>query len=157
MSAQAWHWIQPGIGVRQAAAVLGAAGRVALFWNRGGPPAHVAERLRPIYAALEPEVERYSVLLHGRDDRTAATVADLTAEPRLAAVAVQRFPWTAAYDTSSWIEFLQTHSDHRALPPERHERLFTAVAEQIDTLGGTFEVSYETVLVSARRAGTAAA
>jgi SAM-dependent methyltransferase len=150
-SAQAWHWVQPGVGARRAAAVLAGSGRIAVFWNRGGPPEHIANRLRPIYAELEPDLERRSVVLNQRDDRVTATLASLSGEPLLERAEVRRFPWAATYGTSTWIDFLRTHSDHHALPRERRERLLCSLAAAIDALGGAFEVSYETVLVSARR------
>jgi SAM-dependent methyltransferase len=57
--AQAWHWIEPRAGTAKIAASLAANGRIALFWNFGDPPAEVAERLAPIYARLEPDLENY--------------------------------------------------------------------------------------------------
>ena len=64
---------------------------------------------------------------------------------------MRRFPWSRSYDTATWIAFLQTHSDHHTLADARRERLLSAVAEAIDELGGSFEVAYEAVLVSAAR------
>jgi hypothetical protein len=54
----------------------------------------------------------------------------------------------ASYETAAWLDFLLTHSDHQTLP--RRERLMAEVGEAIEALGGSFEMRYETVLVSAR-------
>ncbi len=57
VSGQAWHWIDPVSGAAKAAAVLCEGGRIGVFWNFGDPPPEVRERLAPIYARLEPELE----------------------------------------------------------------------------------------------------
>ena len=72
ISAQAWHWIDPRAGAAKAAAVLSDRGRIACFWNLGDPPAHVRERLAPVYDRLAPELENYSVVL-GNAGRRART------------------------------------------------------------------------------------
>jgi hypothetical protein len=64
---------------------------------------------------------------------------------------VTRFPWLCHYDTASWLEHLQTHSEHLTLPPTRRRRLLAALGDAIDSLGGSFEVAYETIQLSACR------
>jgi SAM-dependent methyltransferase len=148
---QAWHWIEPGAGAEKAARLLRPGGRIGLFWNLGDPTPAMRERLAPIYARLEPELENYSVALGSRSGRDRESVSGLEACADLGEVTVRRFPWSRRYDTAGWLAFLQTHSDHHALPPDRRERLLIAVGAAIDELGGSFDVDYETVLVSARR------
>jgi SAM-dependent methyltransferase len=151
VSAQAWHWIEPRAGATMAAAALREGGRIALFWNFGDPPPRVRERLAPIYAYLEPGLENYSVLLGNHDARARETVAGITDSARFGPAEVHRFPWSQAYETAGWLDHLRTHSDHHALPPSRRERLLAAVGEAIEGLGGSFEMTYEAVLVSASR------
>jgi SAM-dependent methyltransferase len=154
ISGQAWHWIDPVAGVAKAAEVLEEGGRIELFWNFGDPPSPLAERLASIYARLEPGLERYSVLLGNHGERAEPTLAAIAASGLFGAAQTRAFPWSREYATADWIDFLQTHSDHRALARERRERLLSAVGEAIDALGGSFEMPYRTVLVSARRAVT---
>jgi SAM-dependent methyltransferase len=150
-SAQAWHRVKPRAGARKAASVLREGGRIALFWNLGGPPEDVRQRIAPIYARLEPELDEYSVVLGDRRQRGREALDGLRASGRFDAAEVLEFPWRQVYDTSSWLAFLATHSDHQALSPARRDRLLGAVGEAIDYLGGSFEMLYRTVLVSARR------
>jgi SAM-dependent methyltransferase len=150
ISAQAWHWIEPRLGAAKAADALSGQGQIGLFWNIGDPPVRVRERLAPIYARLEPDLENHSVVLGNSDGRAAQTLADLNASGAFGPVEVSTFPWNQTYETAEWLDFVSTHSDHQALEPSRRERLLTAVGEAIDALGGSFEVPYETSLVSAR-------
>ena len=150
-SGQAWHWIEPSAGAARAAEALHEGGRIAVFWNFGNPPAHVRELLEPIYTRLAAGAESYSVLLGNRDGRVEATLAGIADCPALANAETDTFMWSKRYDTAGWLEQLATHSDHHALTPERRERLLAALGEALDGIGGSFEMVYETVLISARR------
>lgn len=152
MCAQAWHWIDPRVGIAKLAGVLTEHGRIALFWNFGDLPAEVAERLGPIYARMEPELENYSALLGHYRGRTENALAQVSASGLFTDVGERSFGWRRRYTTAGWLDFLQTHSDHQTLPPERRERLLGAIAAALEDLGGSFEMHYAAMLVSARRA-----
>jgi SAM-dependent methyltransferase len=149
---QAWHWIEPAAGVARAADVLNEAGRFAAFWNFGHPPVHIRERIAPIYDRLAPSLESYSVALDGRlgDERTGLTVDAIERSRRFGPCEARRFPWTRTYDALQWTDHLKTHSDHQALPPEQLEKLLGAVGRALDAVGGSFEMSYDAVLVTAQ-------
>lgn len=151
ISGQAWHWIDPVAGAAKLAAALDKRGRIALFWNFGNPPPQIEELFAPIYARLAPGLESYSVMLGHHDSRAEATVESIAASGRFTPAEVQSFRWSREYETAEWLELLQTHSDHRTLPPAQRKRLLTAIGEAVDAVGGSFEMPYETVLVSARR------
>jgi SAM-dependent methyltransferase len=150
-SAQAWHWIDPVAGAEKAAAVLDPGGGLAVFWNFGLPPPHVAELLDPIYARLAPGVESYSVLLGGNDERAETAVAGIAASGAFEPPQLSAFPWRRTHETEQWLALLSTHSDHHALAPQTRERLLAEVGAAIDSLGGSFEMPYEAILVTARR------
>lgn len=151
ISAQAWHWIEPRSGAAKAASVLSEGGRLSAFWNFGEPPARVRELLAPIYARLEPELAKHSVALGASGARAAAALAGIADSGRFGPAEIRTFAWSETYETAGWLEHLNTHSDHQLLAPSRRERLLMAVGDAIDQLGGSFEMRYETVLVSARR------
>jgi SAM-dependent methyltransferase len=150
-SGQAWHWIDPLAGATKAAEALGQGGTLALFWTFGHPPAQLAQLFTPIYAQLAPGLESYSALLGNPDARVAVTVEGIAASGRFAPAEIRTFRWSKSYRTAEWLALLQTHSDHHGLPPAQRERLLAAIGEAIDSIGGSFELPYETVLVSARR------
>jgi SAM-dependent methyltransferase len=149
--AQAWHWLQPRAALEKAASVLTGGAQLAVFWNFGDPPAEVAARLRPIYAELEPELENYSVLLGHFEGRIEGALDALSHEHSFEGVRTREFAWSKRYDTAGWLDFLRTHSDHQTLPAQRLKRLLDAVATALDELGGSFEMTYTTMLVSASR------
>lgn len=151
-SGQAWHWIEPTAGAARAADVLNEQGRLGAFWNFGDPPAHVRERLAPIYDRLAPELVNYSVALDSsrRDERIELTVAGITGSGRFGPVQVRRFPWVRTYSERQWADFMITHSDHQALEPARLRALVDAVTDAVHAIGGTFEMEFETTLVTAK-------
>jgi SAM-dependent methyltransferase len=152
ISAQAWHWIDPRAGATKAAAVLSDRCRIACFWNLGDPPAHVRERLAPVYDRLAPELENYSVVLGNAGRRSENTAAALNDSGLFEPAEIRRFGWSRPYCTDEWLRFIATHSDHQALGDQRLAKLLDAVGAEIDAVGGSFEYPYVTVLVTATRA-----
>jgi SAM-dependent methyltransferase len=150
VSGQAWHWVDPDVGAAKAAAVLHPGARLGLFWNFGGFPLDVREALTAVYTRLEPDLERYSVLLGNADRRLDATVAALERTGRFTAPQLLAWTWTQRYTTEQWLELLPTHSDHRTLPAARRDPLIDAVRQTLDRLGGAFEMAYQTHMVSSR-------
>ncbi len=151
-SGQAWHWIEPAAGAAKAADVLNAGGRLGVFWNFGHPPVHVRERIAPVYDRLAPGLKGYSVALDGRlgDERTDVTAAAVERSGRFGPCEVRRFPWSRTYDALQWTDHLRTHSDHQSLPPQQLEELLDAVRRVLDPAGGSFEMNYDAVLVTAQ-------
>jgi SAM-dependent methyltransferase len=147
---QAWHWIDPDLGALKAADVLGPGGRVGLFWNFGRLPPDVRSALAATYGRLEPELERYSVLLGNADGRLEVAREALGGTGRFTPPALLTWEWTRRYTTGQWLESLLTHSDHQTLLTPRRDALLSAVGNVIDQLGGAFEITYETHLVTAR-------
>jgi SAM-dependent methyltransferase len=148
---QAWHWIDPVAGAQKAASLLEPRGRLGLFWNFGVPPTEMADLFGAIYARLAPGVESYSVLLGGRDARVDTAVAGIEASQGFAAAEVSTFAWSRTHDTVQWLQLLRTHSDHQALPAPQRERLLAAIGNAIESVGGSFAMPYEAILVAARR------
>lgn len=148
---QAWHWIDPALGARQAAEALVPGGLLGVFWNFGVPSPEVAALFDPIYQRLAPRVEEHSVLLGSSDARTRVAAEGFSVSRAFARVETRTFSWSRPYTREEWVEMLQTHSDHQALEPERRARLLEAIGQAIDSLGGSFELPYEATLLSARR------
>jgi SAM-dependent methyltransferase len=147
---QAWHWIDPQVGVTKLVTVLRPGGRLGLFWNFGCFSSDVRDALGAIYRRLEPQLERYSILLGNADSRTEATSAALERTGRFTAPELDTWSFTRPYTTAQWLENLLTHSDHQTLPAARRDALLGAVGQVIDQLGGELTMTYETHLVTSR-------
>ena len=155
---QAWHWVAPEPGADRAAEVLAAGGRLALFWNYGSPPERLNARLNEVYAHFAELGLASDAGLRGqREDRARDTEAVFAGHPEFCEVQNRRYAWSRAYTTHEWTEQLATHSDHATLPAEARVRVLEAVAAVIDAEGGRFNVTYEVLLISARRRGRSAA
>jgi SAM-dependent methyltransferase len=158
-SAQAWHWLNLPIATAKAASVLRPAGRLGLIWNAGCQPDGLADALEEAYASVVPPgghrlfrgyaADRVSDFETGLSSEIDA----ISAEPGFGAPTVKRFPWMRVYDRDEWLDQLLSRSDHAALVPAVRDRLFEAIGGAIDDQGGSFVMSFETVLISAIRLG----
>jgi SAM-dependent methyltransferase len=151
VSGQAWHWLDPVGSARKAASVLRSGGSLAPFWNVGRPIPEIEAVFDELYRSVEPGLDGYSVaVIHGGPTRYAEYADGIRATRLFAEPVTTGFEWSRAYSRDEWLDQLPTHSDHRALPPERLSTLLREVGRVIDDHGGEFEMSYETVLISAR-------
>ncbi|HEY0696651.1 MAG TPA: class I SAM-dependent methyltransferase, partial [Micromonospora sp.] len=160
VSGQTWHWIDPVAGAAKAARVLRAGGRLALFWNVFEPPpelrmgfAEVQGRVVPdapnLWAGSRPIVEGYAALFTRASDgiRNAGGFT----EPEQ-----WRFDWERTYTRDQWLDQLPTHGGYSQLPPATRTELLDATGAAIDAVGGSFPMSYATVVVTATRTGASA-
>lgn len=151
--AQAWHWVEPEAALAKAAEVLAPAARIALFWNHGRLPEPLRSTVAGVYARLAPEIEEpLAVSEHG--ERHLAIRRRLEDAAAFTAAETEVFPWSRTYSTQQWAANLHTHSNHQTLPDPQRGRLLDAIAGALDAVGGSFEMSYETVLITARRRST---
>jgi SAM-dependent methyltransferase len=151
-SGQAWHWVDPVLGVQRIADVLRPGGRFGCFWN---------------WATLEPDlrssiVGEYERRAISRDAYYVAYGLNNTglAEQRTTSfvehgafddVEMRMFPWVIEYTRDAWLEQLRTQSGHRLLPEKSREDVLAAVGDVIDSRGGMLPVQFETWLVTGYR------
>jgi SAM-dependent methyltransferase len=145
---QAWHWVDPSVGPRKAAAILPASARLAIFWNRGRHDPTTQAALDEVYSRFAPS-EWVRPGNKVQDD--AADIAAIGATRLFAPTQLRSYPWTQQYSRDEWLDQLGTHSDHIALQPEQRATLLDAVGAAIDKMGGSITVHYETRLISAQR------
>lgn len=151
-AAQAWHWVDPVVGAAKAAGVLRRGGRLCLFWNRAEPPDLVRRQLDDVYHRLAPGAESYSVLLgYSSSDGYEAIRRAILDRPDLDGPHDQTFSWSRTYTREQWLEQLPTHSDHAVMDPDQLAAVLDGVGAVIDGLGGSFEMTYSTLMVSATR------
>jgi hypothetical protein len=151
-SAQAFHWINPGVRFVKAAEALVAGGALAVF---GNAVVHERSELR---RALNQIYEPFTPWLNQRvspkwyADRE--TVQRLFGESgRFGPVTARAHPWACEYSSGDYVDLLRTHSDHRMLPEEQRDALLRGVRQTIDNHGGIITVRYEAHLYVAQRQG----
>jgi len=137
--AQAWHWVDPLVGWRRAAAVLRPGGWLALWWNWAeSDPA-------PVDAALDAIYAEHGTGLDFRRVRPDPADEDLDAAPPglgLGPPVDRQYPWVQSYTTEELLDLLGTHSSHRLLAPDRLDALLAEIGAAVDQHGGTFEQHY---------------
>jgi SAM-dependent methyltransferase len=154
LSAQAWHWVQPGLRVAKAHDVLRDGGTLALCWNRPDwPDTEVSRALDAAYERIAPGLGARTPGRSPQDVGRKGCTDELTASPLFGSLAHTEHPWSTSYDTATYLELLATQSDHRMLDPATRDRLFEAVADVIDGAGGAITVSYVADLYLAPREG----
>lgn len=154
---QAWHWLDRKVAGARAASLLDPGGRLCVFWSRGQHPQDLHDALVETYArvllaaGLSPLNSSYGSARHEDIPAVNASVAAELREAGFAEVEITDFTWTQTYTRDSWLDEIQSHSDHIALPAEVRERLLAAVGDTVDAFGGSFEMPYATSLLSASR------
>jgi SAM-dependent methyltransferase len=159
VSAQAWHWVTPGVRTSRAGDVLVDGGAIALFWNWPRWDAcPLADSLTDAYGSAGIEFRHGPGPMYPRQtgllDRWGAFDAELAAAPEFGAHALREYEWTSDYTRDEYLSLLQTHSDHIVLDEGRRRALFTAIGAVIDRAGGRLTITYVTYLRLARRVTT---
>jgi SAM-dependent methyltransferase len=150
VSGQAWHWVDPEVGVAKAGSLLHPGGHLGVFWNRGRPDAAAAEALEAVYERIAPEIAQTSVVIKSGDEPD-DRFREFAAGGLFTDIKGRTFSWDAVYDRASWTEFIATHSDHVRLPETQRRALLDALGDVIDALGGRMTYHYSTLLVLATR------
>jgi SAM-dependent methyltransferase len=156
-SAQAWHWIPREVRYERARDALAPGGALAVFWSR---PAWESSSLRDevaaVYNRVAPDLGAGAgpgpmdpAGIHRREWWT-DWARELAEASGFDAPEHRSYSWSEPYTTGSYLELLQTHSDHIVLEEPARSRLFDAIAAVIDGHGGTFELPYDTDLWMAR-------
>jgi len=160
VAGQSWHWIDAVSGAVKAAKVLRPGGRLAAFWNAGQPPPELAGAFAAVYRRVAPDspfdlgampvLDGYSVLF----SRAADGMREVSGfgEPEQ-----WRFEWEWSYTREDWLDLLPTRGALTRLPPNRLAEVLAGVGTAIDTVGGSFDMHYTTVAVTAAWTGGARA
>ena len=148
---QAWHWIEPAVGLERVAAVLTGGAPFAAFWNRATYDDRTTAALEAVYRRHAPGILDGSVVIGRVPD------AHLSHDLRLGAAErwfhpprAAEYTWRQRYDADGFRHLLQTHSDHRRLPPATLAVLLDEIGVVAADSGG-ITVHYRTRLLSVVR------
>ncbi|WP_134322639.1 class I SAM-dependent methyltransferase [Cumulibacter soli] len=155
IAGQTWHWIDPVAGPTKAARVLRPSGRLAAFWNTFQFPSALAETLPAVYARVLGDTPFSRGMFVGPDayapifDKTADGIrqADGFGDPER-----WRTDWQRHYTRDEWLNVVPTAGGINQLPQGKLEELLAGIGTAIDTVGGSFTMTYTAVTVTAARA-----
>jgi SAM-dependent methyltransferase len=158
VAGQAWHWVDPVAGAANAVRALRPGGRLAVFWNVFQPSPDVAEAFSAVYRRVLPDLPFNPWAMPATDGHSVlcTKAADGIREVGAFGDPEQwRFDWERPYTRNEWLDQLPTHGGHTQLPPAQLQDLLAGVGAAIDATGGSFRMSYATVVVTAARTGAA--
>jgi hypothetical protein len=149
IAAQSWHWVSPEVRFSKAAEALSRGGSVAVFGHVPvGLPASLLDRFKEIYlrriGKWGPPPEAW-YLPDGPFKQW------FSASGLFEPVEHRRYAWKWRRTASSYVDFLQTKSDHRMMEPAKRDALLADIAQAINNHGEQFDVDCETHLYMARR------
>ena len=156
VSGQTWHWIDPYAGAAAVARVLRPGGRLALFWNAPDLPAEIAAGFAEVYRTVEtglpfkpwtaPPTDGYARIL--------TTVADPQRRTgQFTEPEEWRETWTAMVTREQWLDQVPTAGGHSRILADTLQALLAGMGKIIDNHGGSFPMTYTTVMIGATRNG----
>jgi len=150
-SGQAWHWISPESGYVVARAALEDGGALAAFWNRPDWDAcDLREELGDAYrqnGQADDMDDPMNPLARSGDGAWSTEIAGASG---FDGAEVRRYPWHSDYTTAEYLALLGTHSPCLILDPPERERLLADIGAAIDARGGSFRMTYVSILCLAR-------
>ncbi len=169
VSASAWHWVDPEVGLAKTARVLRLGGVLAVWWGHGTlADRRVLADSRAVHERWAPELalSRHPAPSASADDtsddlagrRRRSQMRDsLADQPWFDPFEPRAHPFEISYDAPSYVRLLDTYSDYRLLDPEVRRNLFDELVSMIETNhGGRVTRRYSATLFLARRNQVAA-
>jgi SAM-dependent methyltransferase len=154
----AWHWVDPVAGAAKAAQVLRPGGRLAPFHHVFQTPPELAGAVAMAYREVAPDSP---VNLPDQSARSAldlyrplfAKIADgIRQDGGFSEPELWQFDWECTYSRDEWLDQLPTIGGLTQLPPDKLAHVLAAAGAAIDAIGGSFTMTYATVVVTAARA-----
>lgn len=150
-SAQAWHWVDPAVGLERAAALLATDGWFAIF---GHVPSPLAE---PFAAPFRQVFERHAPGVWGSEPPQAWYRPTGAAAPMIAASGLfgppihHAYHWIWEQDADTLGAYLRTDSSYHFLAERERFALFDDLAAVVREIGRPLPAPWETHLYMAQK------
>lgn len=127
-AATSWHWVDPEIRYRKAAALLRPGGHLAVWGASHAFPEDFDPFFTDIQAVYEEIGQARGVTWPPPPPEQARDLAaDFEASGLFEAIDVRRYVWSLTYTADTYIALLDTFSDHIAMERAKRERLNSEV------------------------------
>jgi SAM-dependent methyltransferase len=151
LSAQAFHWIDPVLGLARAAEALKPQGAIALVWHIDrSEHTDFYQATRPLYERFLPsDAQREHV---DPLEQRAMRYHDALRQSRaFAGQTTFRHSWQHQYTGPQFLKLLQTFSNHQTLPEPAKTQFFQGMAAELARFGNVVTCHYETLLLVAHK------
>jgi SAM-dependent methyltransferase len=156
ISATAFHWLNPAIAYPKIVQALSPGGAIALFWNihvHSDKSLGFFEAVQELYRQLAPELVKDDKPLP-RENEVPIKASEIEQTGLVDKVMYRSYRWDASYDSATYINLLNTYSDHLNLNSTTRARFFNAITDLIDTkFNGRITKGYLTTLYVAHKLG----
>lgn len=153
LSATAFHWIAQPAGYEKVAHALKPGGAFALFRHhhvKNNPDDGFFDRVQKFYGREQPGADPDYRL--PPEDEVSDETETILATDHFKSVVTRRFGWDETYDSTTYINLLNTYSDHIAMDSAGRERLYSAIIGLIEgPYGGQITKRYLAILHIAHR------
>ena len=149
-SATAFHWIPEETGFPKAFRLLKSGGTLALWWNRPLPagPEELSREIQRVYETCRPDIarkpEKDKSSLYRTIRETVQAYGFMDLEFRL-------FRAERTFQADSYVQLLNTYSDHRTAAPEMKEKFESEIRRVIRSHGDRITLSDAVDLYLARK------
>jgi SAM-dependent methyltransferase len=134
-SAQAWHWVDPGVRLHKAHRLLRPGGWLALWWNRAaGNGSPLRRAFDDVYRAIAPSLPTGGIASKGGPPPPDEDASGLSFGKRVR----RSYSWSHDYTADEWVALLRTQSDHRLLPPAQLDRLTWEIRRLVQEHGNLY-------------------
>lgn len=134
LSATAFHWLDPATRFNKVHRLLQAGGTLALFWHRPvvtDTSGSFVDAVQRVYRDIAPELTRHYRRPPHPDAVTTEYAHLIPASGLFDQLAIRKHYTATQYSAATYIELLDTFSDHRALAPDKRRQLFGAIEDLI--------------------------
>jgi hypothetical protein len=150
VSAQAFHWIDPGIGYPKVSSISKSNGFLALIWIINlFPESEISNQIQEVYKLILPQnspPNREPVEVQVKNK-----VQEIDATELFEPVKDLQYPFEIEYSSEQYSQLLNTYSDHRTLEKRQKDKLFEGVKSVIDNHGGKLQKPYVATLYLAKK------
>jgi SAM-dependent methyltransferase len=148
-SAQAFHWVDPGVRLQKSARLLRQKGCLALLYN-------CTPRLDGALAVLSDRLQR----LTGTPVGTPQMARDmdrwkteLSESGLFEEIALHEYSWSRSYSAEAYQGLFRTYSDFKELSADLRAKAAETIEQTVDEAGGTVTREYVCTLIHARKMG----